>query len=72
MSNLVRRLAFGTPLFNIAPYGKISHRLVKLRCNCEAKWGLRVLIIRQNESVPLDFAAKISESGTSPYSKRCN
>ena len=33
-------LAFGTPKFYIAPYGKIYHGLVKLSNNCEVKSGL--------------------------------
>ena len=40
MSNLVHRLAFGTPKFYIAPYGKIKHRLVSLSSNYDVKAGL--------------------------------
>ena len=39
-SNLVYELAFGTPKFFIAPYGKINHRFVNLSCNCDVKLGL--------------------------------
>ena len=38
-SNLVHGLAFRTPKFYIAPYGKINHGL---SCNCDMKSGLRV------------------------------
>ena len=38
--NLVHRLAFGTPKFYIAPYGKINHRLFNLDYNCDVKSGL--------------------------------
>ena len=41
-SNLVRVLAFGTPKFFIAPYGKINHGLINLSSNCDVKSGLRV------------------------------
>ena len=40
-SNLVQGLAFGTPKFYIAPYGKINHELVNLRYTCDVKSGLR-------------------------------
>lgn len=42
-SNLVRGLAFGTPIFYIAPYGKygkINYGLVNLSSNCDVKSGL--------------------------------
>ena len=41
MSNLVRGLAFGTPKFYNAPYGKINQRLLNLSYTCEVKSGLR-------------------------------
>ena len=34
-------LAFGTPKFYIAPYGKINHELINLSPNCDVKSGLR-------------------------------
>ena len=40
-SNLLQGLAFGTPKFYIAPYGKINHGLVNLSSNCDMKSGLR-------------------------------
>ena len=40
-SNLVRGLAFGTPNFYTAPYGKINHELINLSSNCDVKSGLR-------------------------------
>ena len=40
-SNLVHGLAFGTPNFYIAPYGKINHRLEYLGYNCDVKSDLR-------------------------------
>ena len=39
-SKLVHGLAFGTPKFYIAPYGKINHGLVNLSCNCDVKSDL--------------------------------
>ena len=36
-SNLAHGLAFRTPIFYIAPYSKINHRLVNLSCNCDMK-----------------------------------
>ena len=39
-SNLVHRLALGTPKFYIALYGKIKHELVNLSSNCDVKSGL--------------------------------
>ena len=39
-SDLVRGLAFGTPKFNIAPYGKIKYELVNLSSTCDVKSGL--------------------------------
>ena len=41
-SNLVHGLAFGTPTFYIAPYGKIKHELVNLSSNCDVKSSLRL------------------------------
>ena len=41
-SNLVHGLAFGTPNFYIALYGKINHRLVNMSYNCGVKSDLRV------------------------------
>ena len=38
-SNLVHELAFGTPKFYIASYGKIKHRLFELSSNCDMKSG---------------------------------
>ena len=40
-SNLVRELAFGTPQFYTAPYGKINHELINLSSNYDVKSGLR-------------------------------
>ena len=40
-SKLEHRLAFGTPKFYIAPYGKINHALFNLSYNCNVKSGLR-------------------------------
>ena len=42
-SNLVYGLAFGTPKFYIAHYGKINHRLVNMSANCDVKSGLRLI-----------------------------
>ena len=39
-SKLVHVLAFGTPKFYIAPYGKIKRELVNLSSNCNVKSGL--------------------------------
>ena len=39
--NLVHELAFETPKFYIAPYGKINHGVVNLSYNCDMKSGLR-------------------------------
>lgn len=38
-STLVRGLAFGTPRFNIALYGKIHHELVNPNYSCDVKFG---------------------------------
>ena len=43
MLNLVHKLAFGTTEFKIALYGKIIHRLVNLRYNCDVKFGHKVV-----------------------------
>ena len=42
-SKLVYGLAFGTPKFYIAPYGRIKYELFNLSCNCDVKSGLRDL-----------------------------
>ena len=42
-SKLVHVLAFGTPIFYIAPYDKIKHELVNLSSNCDVKSGLKVI-----------------------------
>ena len=47
-SKLVLRVAFGTPIFYIAPYDKINHRLVNLSCNCDVKSGLSVMNVLKN------------------------
>ena len=39
-SNVVRVLAFETPKFYIAPYGKINHGLIKLSSYCNVKSDL--------------------------------
>ena len=44
MSKLVHGLAFGTPIFYIAPYDEINHGLVNLSCNCDVKSGLRAYL----------------------------
>ena len=44
MSNLVHGLAFGTPKFYIAPYGKINHGLVCLSYNCDMKSDLKSVV----------------------------
>ena len=41
ISNLVHELAFGTPKFYTAPYGKIKRELVNLSSKCDVKSGLR-------------------------------
>ena len=41
-SNLVHGLAFGTPKFYIAPYGKIKQRLVNMSSNCDVKSDLSI------------------------------
>ena len=55
-SNLVHGLAFGTPKFYIAPYGKIKHELVKLSSNCDVKSGLRPQIYLILSSGPILFS----------------
>ena len=40
-SKLVHGLAFGTPKFYIATYGKLNHGLVNQSSNCDVKSGLR-------------------------------
>ena len=42
---IVHGLAFGTPKFYIAPYGKINHGLVNLSYNCDVKSGLNVYVL---------------------------
>ena len=44
-SGLVHGLAFGTPKFYIAPYGKIKHGLVSLSSNYDVKSGLSAFIM---------------------------
>ena len=51
-SNLVHRLAFGTPKFYIAPSGKINHKLVNLSSNCDVKSDLSVNSINTLEYNP--------------------
>ena len=48
MSNLVRALAFGTPKFYIAPYGKINNELFNLSSTCDVKSGLYPDIVTLN------------------------
>ena len=40
LTELVHVLAFGTPIFYIAPYDKIKHELINLSSNCDVKSGL--------------------------------
>ena len=48
MSNLVHGLAFGTPKFYIAPYGKINYRLFNMSSNCDLKSGLGLDVLEFN------------------------
>ena len=50
-SNLVHGLAFGTPKFYIATYGKIYRGFVNLSYNCDVKSGLRVDSVTNNLSM---------------------
>ena len=45
-SKLVHGLLFETPIFYVAPYGKINHGLVNLSFNCDVKSGLGVKVIK--------------------------
>ena len=47
-SVLLHGLAFGTPKYYIAPYGKTNHGLVNLSYTCDMKSAQRLEPFRQN------------------------
>ena len=55
-SNLVRLLAFGTPKFYIAPYGKINRELINMSSSCDAKSDPSVPIT--NPRIPQDYHSR--------------